>query len=83
MMMKANEAYEMTMKCVENKANSYLVTVETLIKTAAEHGRFYAWADKTFSNLMGDVQKSVIEKLKDAGYTVTLSQNDLLIKWEK
>jgi proline dehydrogenase len=83
MMMKANEAYEMTMKCVENKANSYLTTIEALIKSAAEHGRFYAWADKTFSNLIGDVQKSVIEKLKDAGYTVTLSQNDLLIKWEK
>lgn len=83
MMMKANEAYELTMKYVENKANSYLTTIEVSIKTAAEQGRFYAWADKTFSNLTGDVQRSVVDKLKDAGYSATFAQGDLLIKWAK
>lgn len=82
-MMKANEAYELTVKVLTEGADSHLMKIEEEIKKACARGYFHICYGHGLSGEEAMAKQVVLTRLTDAGYTYHWNSGQLIINWEK
>jgi hypothetical protein len=83
MMMKANEAYELTVKVLTEDADSHLKKIEEAVKKACGKGQFYVNYYNGVADLDREAKLILLEKLTEAGYHYAWHSPALEISWEK
>lgn len=83
MMMKASEAYEMTVKVLTEDADSHLKKIEEAVRKACGKGSFYVFYYNGVIDLDREAKRILLEKLTEAGYQYAWHSPALEINWEK
>lgn len=83
MMMKASEAYELTVKVLTEDADSHLKKIEEAVKKACANGQFYVFYYNGVAELDREAKRILLEKLAEAGYHYAWHSPALEINWEK
>lgn len=83
MMMKANEAYELTVKVLTDGVNSHLERINETIVCACLNGEFKATYFDGVNKLGPEARKILGTILHEAGYLYAWHPSGLGITWEK
>lgn len=83
MMMKANEAYALTVKVLTDGVNSHLERINEEIARACLRGEFKAMYFDGVNKLGSEARKILGAILDESGYIYVWHPNGLGITWEK
>ena len=83
MMMKASEAYEMSVKVLTEDADSHLKKIEEAVRKACGEGSFYVFYYNGVADLDREAKCILLKKLTEAGYQYAWHPSALEINWEK